>query len=187
MPNPQAKFMYWSYGPEYQGARDLPDPRLTLARHIGWKKVHSEDTEYPTPEPDNYNRAVYSSTPVDCSIIEDQVIYKYKDAWITLLYVPSEDTAQVDSWIFQCKPKAVWCHLKAPKIKQQRQMLWTRHNISDTNQTDNERLYTMGYFEALKVKYFNDDTEYVDSLLGTARAILNDPIPEELDEVDDYY
>ena len=50
--------------------------------------------------------------------------------------------------------------------------------------TDNERLYTMGYYEDLKVKYFNDDTTYVDSLLGSARAILSDPIPEELDDAD---
>ena len=63
-------------------------------------------------------------------------------------------------------------------------MLWTRHNISDTNMTDNERLYTMGYFETLKVKYFNDDTNYVDSLLGQARAILKDPWPEVKDETD---
>lgn len=188
MPNPQSKFMYWSYGPEYQGTQDLPDPRIQLARQTGWKKFHSHETEYPTPEPDNYNRAVLAHIPIDCSILEDQVFYKHRDSWITLMYVPEEQIVQVDSWIRQCRPMAVWCHLKPPKVKPQRGMLWTRDNISDTNMTDNERLYTMGYFEELKVKYFSDDTEYVDSLLGSARAILENFVPEEQnDEVDDLY
>ena len=187
MTTTQPRFMYWSYGPEYRGIQDLPDPRIQLARQIGWRKFHSHETEYPTPEPDNYNRAVFAHIPIDCSILEDQVFYKHRLGWMSLFYVPPEQIVQVDSWIRQCRPMAVWCHLKPPKIKPQRGMLWTRDNISDTNMTDNERLYTMGYFEELKVKYFNDDATYVDSLLGSARAILKNPIPEELDdEVEDY-
>jgi len=179
--------MYWTYGPEYQGIQDLPDPRLALAKQTGWKKMHIDVTEYPTPEPDNYNRAILAHIPIDCSIVEDQVFYKYKDSWITLLYVPEDQCTEIDSWIIQCRPMAVWCHLKPPRIKPQRGMLWTRDNISDKNMTDNERLYTMGYFDELKVKYFNDDTSYVDSLLGTARAILANPVPEEQDdEVEDF-
>jgi len=182
----QQKFMYWTYGPEYQGIRDLPDPRILIARHIGWKKLHSPETEYSIPEPDNYNRAILAHIPIDCSIIKDQVFYKYKDSWVTLLYVPLEQCSQVDNWIRQCRPMAVWCHLKPPKIKPQRGMLWARENISDNNMTDNERLYTMGYFEDFKVKYFNDDATYVDSLLGSARAILKNYVPEEHnDEVED--
>ena len=188
MTTAQQRFMYWSYGPEYQGSQDLPDPRIQLARQIGWKKAHGVETEYHTPEPDNYNRAVLAHIPIDCSIIEDQVFYKYKDSWISLMYVPPEQCNQIDSWIRQCRPMAVWCHLKPPRIKPQRGMLWVRDNISDKNMTDNERLYTMGYFEDLKIKYFNDDADYVDSLLGSARAILKNYVPEEhSDEVDDLY
>lgn len=182
------KHMFWTYGPEYSGRTEFNDPRVVLARHTGWKKYHVPETDYCIPEPDNYNRAVFARLPIDCAMIEDQVIFydQENQGWITLMYVPPEQLTAVDAWIQQCRPLANWIHLKAPKIKQRRGLLWTRDNISDSMQTDNERLYTMGYYEDLKVKYFNDDTEYVDSLLGTARAILKNPIPEELDEVDEF-
>ena len=177
------KHMYWTYGPEYANKNELNDPRLALAKWMGWKKLHTPETEYRTPEPDNYNRAVFAAEAIDCTIIEDQVVFydKVNKGWITLLYVPDEQTTEVDAWIQQCRPWAYWVHLRAPKIKPQRGMLWARHNIGNDNQTDNERLYTMGYYEDLKVKYFSDDTEYVDSLLGEARASLKNPEPKVLD------
>lgn len=189
MPNAHSKFMYWTYSYEFQGKKDFQDPRVLIARHTGWKKTTCEDTEYPIPEPDNFNRAMATVKLTECPLIEDQVIYydNQKKCWINVMYVPDELRVEIDRWISAQLTIAVWRHLKSPRLKQQRNLLWTRHNISDTNQTDNERLYTMGYYEDLKVKYFNDDAAYVDSLLGTARAILSDPIPEELDEVDDLY
>lgn len=181
------KHMFWTYGPEFAKRNYLSDPRMALAKHIGWKKFHYPDTEFKTPEPDNYNRAILAKYPYDCTVIEDQVFYYDKDTkgWITLMYVPDNLVGAVDSWIYQCKPWAVWCHQRAPKIKPQRSLLWVRSNICEDNQTDNERLYTMGYFDDLKVKYFSDDTEYVDSLLGEARASLKNPLPEE-EELDEF-
>lgn len=189
MYNTQPRHVYWTYGPEFHGS-ELVDPRIAVAKQIAWKKSSTDYTEYSTPEPDNYNRAVVANMPIECSIIEDQVVYydQQRKHWITLMYVPEEQITEVDSWIHQCKPRAIWQHNKPPKVKPLKSLLWTRNNISDRNMTDNERLYTMGYFEELKVKYFSDDTEYVDSLLGEARAILKDPWPEaEEIEVDDLY
>lgn len=181
------KHMFWTYGPEFARRNYLSDPRVTLAKHIGWKKYHYADTEFKTPEPDNYNRAILSKYPVDCTIIEDQVFYYDADykGWITLMYVPESQCAAVDAWIQQCQPWAVWCHQRAPKIKSRRGMLWARGNISDDFQTDNERLFTMGYFDTFKVKYFDDDTEYVDSLLGEARATLKNP-QQDVEELDEF-
>ena len=181
--------VYWTYSYEFSGKKDFIDPRIAIARQIGWKKGNCELTDYPTPEPDNYNRAVFTTKLWECPLVEDQVVYydQSKQGWITVMYVPEEDTVEVDRWIQHLPTIAVWRHLKPSKIRPQRSLLWTRHNISDTNQTDNERLYTMGYFDELKVKYFSDDTAYVDSLLGEARAILKDPWPEaEEIEVDDF-
>jgi hypothetical protein len=180
------KFMFWTYAPEYSSTAELPDPRLAVARYTGWKKLHTPETDYCTPEPDNYNRAILSHSPVDCTIVEDQVIYYITASklWITLMYVPEELAVQVDTWMAQCKPLAYWQHNKPPKIKQQRGLLWARGNMRDDTQTDNERLFTMGYFDEFKVKYFNDDATYVDSLLGEARASLKvlQPEVEEHDE-----
>tara|TARA_R110000868_G_scaffold396748_1_gene669039 strand:+ start:416 stop:979 length:564 start_codon:yes stop_codon:yes gene_type:complete len=177
------KHMFWTCAPEYFSTAELPDPRLAVARYTGWKKLHTPETDYCTPEPDNYNRAILSRNPVDCTIVEDQVIYyiSANKLWITLMYVPEELVVQVDTWMAQCKPLAYWQHLRAPKIKPTRGLLWARGNIRDDTQTDNERLFTMGYFDEFKVKYFSDDTTYVDSLLGEARAALNSPQPEAED------
>ena len=178
------KHMYWTYGPEYANRCELNDPRIAVAKWLGWKKTNTVETEYRIPEPDNYNRAVFAKTPIDCSIVKDQVVFydKLGLGWITLMYVPEHQTTAVDTWIQQCRPQAHWQHFKAPKIKPRRGILWVRGNINENNQTDNERLYTMGYFDNLKIKYFSDDTEYVDSLLGEARASLKNP---QL-EVEDY-
>jgi hypothetical protein len=183
------RHVYWTYSYGFNGKKDFIDPRIPIARHIGWKKSTSEFADYPTPEPDNYNRAVFTTKLWECPLVEDQVVYydQNKQGWMIVLYVPQEDIVEVDRWIYHLPTIAVWRHLKPPKIKPQRSLLWTRGNISDTNQTDNERLYTMGYFDELKVKYFSDDAAYVDSLLGEARAILKDPWPEaEETEVDDF-
>lgn len=180
------KYVFWTYHNEYPGTRNFIDPRLPIARLTGWKKATGDFTECPTPEPDNYNRAIVTNKPLECLLIEDQVIYfdQYHKHWITLMYVPEEQINDVDLWIKCCNKSAVWCHLKPPAVKKQRALLWTRDNMNSTNMTENERLYTLGYYKNLKIKYFNDDTTYVDSLLGSARAVLDDPIPEELDDTD---
>jgi hypothetical protein len=127
--------------------------------------------------------------PTECPLIEDQVMFydSLRQGWITLMYVPQEQLTEVNAWITQLNPQADWRYTKAPKPKPHRQLLWTRHNFKINEQTENERLYTMGYYENLKSKYFSDDAEYVDSLLGTARAVLENFVPEEQnDEVDDF-
>jgi len=175
----------WIYPRYYRGRKDHTDPRLAIARQMAWKKyAQAEYTEYPVPEPDNYNRAVFSTKPIDCLLVEDQVIYydASREGWITVLYVPDDKTELVDAWIKQFP--IYWHHLKPPKIKRQKPLLWTRPKISDDAMTTNEKLYAEGYYENFKIKYFSDDTEYVDSLLGVARVILKNPVPEELDYTD---
>lgn len=182
----QNRYVFWTYNKEYKLAKDFIDPRIAIVKLTGWKKTTSEFTEYTLPEPDNYNRAIVTDKPCECPLIEDQVIYfdQNRRSWITLMYVPDCQINDIDLWIKTQNKIAVWCHLKPPQLKQNRTLLWTRENVSDRAMTDNERLYTLGYYENFKVKYFNDDIEYIDSLLGTARAVLNDPIPEELDDTD---
>jgi hypothetical protein len=186
MPNPQSRYMFWTYSPELKDKHDFPDPRIPIARHIAWTKTTNPDTEFFTPEPDNYNRAIFTEKITECTLVEDQVIYydKVRQGWLTIMYVPDEQIQEIDAWITQSNKLAVWCHLKPPRIKPRRNLLWARGNIRDDTQTDNERLYTMGYYENLKVKYFSDDTTYVDSLLGEARATLKNFVPEEQSETD---
>jgi len=114
------KPMTWCYNTQAP-RRDYIDPRIPIAKQIGWTKLHG-DTPYTVPEPDNYNRAVVTAKPVECLGIEDQVIYKdrSKNAWITVLYVPEEQQAEYDLWLKRINPRAHWQHTRAPKLKKQR-------------------------------------------------------------------
>jgi hypothetical protein len=177
----------WNYTRHFKPKRDLIDPRIAIARHIGWHRGTAPDTEHSVPEPDNYNRAIFANKPVDCEFIEDQVFYfdKQRLNWFSIYYVPDEQVEEFNLWVEKIEPTALWQHLNAPKIRPQRSLLWCRDNKSSRTLTDNERLHTMGYYEELKVKYFNDDTAYVDSLLGEARALLENFVPEEQSDADD--
>jgi len=115
--------MFWSYlGPKPR--RDYIDPRIPVARQVGWQKLAGE-TPYSIPEPDNYNRAVLTDHPVECLAVEDQVIYKdiSKNGWITVLYVPEEQHDEYDQWLTTINLRAYWQHTKPPKLKNRRSIL----------------------------------------------------------------
>jgi hypothetical protein len=112
------KYIYWTYN-GFKPRRDFVDPRLAVAKHIGWQKLFGPDTMWNVPEPDNYNRAILTEKPTECVFIEDQVIYKdvAKDVWITLMYVPDEQLSEYDAWMLRLQPLANWQHNNAPKIR----------------------------------------------------------------------
>jgi hypothetical protein len=176
----------WTYTKAFQLKRDLVDPRIAIARHINWYRGKSAETANSVPEPDNYNRSIFADKPCECKFIKDQVFYfdKAKNAWFSVYYVPESQFEEFNLWIQEIKPSAVWHHTTTPKPRPQRPLLWNRGNVSERFLTDNERLHTLGYYENLKLKYFSDDPEYVDSLLGNARALLKDFVPEEQSDAD---
>ena len=112
------KKMFWNYT-KVKPKRDYIDPRIIVARHIGWQKLFGDQTYYSVPEPDNYNRAVLTIKPVECKFIEDQVIYKdaNKGGWITLMYVPDEQLGEYDAWLNRTDNLAYWQHIKAPVMR----------------------------------------------------------------------
>ena len=118
------KLIYWTYNTKRLG-REYNDPRLLVAKHIGWQKLFGTYTMFSVPEPDNYNRAIISKKPVECLFVEDQVIYKdtNKNAWITLMYVPEEQLSEYNAWLMKLQPDAYWQHLQAPKIRQRKESL----------------------------------------------------------------
>jgi hypothetical protein len=111
---------YWTYSQNVN--QHLPDPRIRIARHIGWQKNTGDDTSYSVPEPDNYNRAVITDTAVECPFIENQVIYKdsVRNGWICVMLVAEEQSGEYTAWLKRLAPKAHWHHYKAPKLKKSR-------------------------------------------------------------------
>lgn len=118
------KLIHWTYNSQ-RPKRDYIDPRLPVARHIGWTKLAGSETMFSVPEPDNYNRAILTKKPVECVFVEDQVIYKdlNKDMWITLLYIPDEQLGEYNAWTMRLKPEAYWQHTQAPKIRYRKDSL----------------------------------------------------------------
>ena len=154
--------------------RQPADPRLAISQHVGWAKQGSEYTEFSLPEPINYNRAIYHSKYIECAFVKDQVFYlepKLK-VKVSVYYVPQNQLAEFDSWMAAQPHDYLWKYLYELPLKKPRRLLTVRKNLAGI--TDNERLYTMGYYEKLGSKYFSEDDTMLSERLGPARAdILN--------------
>jgi hypothetical protein len=121
---PKHKYISWTYTGQ-RPTRKYHDPRLPIARQIGWTKLFGTETSFTLPEPDNYNRAVITLKPVECPFIEDQVIYKdfNKNAWATVLYVPEQQQAEFELWLSRTDIQAHWRHTNAPEFRRPRSIL----------------------------------------------------------------
>lgn len=155
------------------------DPRIPIARHIEWAKSYSKENFFTLPEPDNYNRATLSRRGLDCKFIKDQVFYRdiTTDNWWTVYYVPDNQITEFDSWVRTQNFLLTWSILKAAKIRPAVKLLYARKN-SDV--TDNERLFTMGYYTKLGSKYFSEDDTMLLDRLGPARADILEGVREGL-------
>jgi hypothetical protein len=118
------KYIYWTYNTE-RPRREYNDPRVPVAKHIGWQKLFGSETMYCVPEPDNYNRAIMSTTPIECVFVEDQVIYKdlSKNMWCTLMYVPEDQIGEYEAWMNRLQPVAYWQHTNAPRIRYRKESM----------------------------------------------------------------
>ena len=153
---------------------ELPDPRVAIARHIGWTKSASLLTEYSTPEPNNYNRSVCDIRSRPCNFIEDQVYYfdATRRLWFTVYYVPPELFAEFDTWMTSLPVQARWRPSLSNKLRPQRRLLWAKGSSGPGTLTDNERLFTLGYYDELRSRHFTLDDSYLNSALGKPRRLL---------------
>jgi hypothetical protein len=145
--------------------KTYPDPRLAIAKHLGWTKTLTGITDYRLPEPDNYNYAVFNRNPWECSFIADQVFYydKKMRGWWTVYYVPEEQKQEFLTWAEPLPFEICWAVQRQTKLRTPRPWLWTR--TCAVEQTTEERLYTMGYFDKLQSTYNID----ISTTLGTPR------------------
>jgi hypothetical protein len=145
------------------GGRYIADPRLLLARHISWARPHSTDTEYSTPEPDNYNYAVLNPQCEECPFIKNHVFIRDVKTkyWWTIYHVPDEQEEAFLAWAEPRDFVSCFTPHRYSKLRQRRPFLWTRANNSDSVISDNERLYTMGYYDNLQESFNIDLNKHV--------------------------
>ena len=158
-------------------ADDLPlDPRAMMAMHIGWSRVAGQDTQFHTPEPDNFNRVIMADKAVHCEFIENNVFYRdlLRDKWWTFYYVPAAQLPKFDAWLLQQNYELLWKHPRAAAVRPRRNLLWNRQSAPELNL--NERLYTMGYFDELQRKYFSEDSTMLTTRLGPLRQEVTDAL-----------
>lgn len=143
----------------------LIDPRIAISRHIGWTRPLSNITDYSLPEPDNYNFAVLNPRPCECPLIKDQVFYLDKKSknWWTVYYVPEDQREEFLTWARPLTFEVCWTPQRCSSIRHPRTLLWTRGTTAE--QTTNERLYTMGYYDLLQSSLNID----ISNILGQPR------------------
>lgn len=102
-----------------QPKKPFNDPRLAIAKHIGWIRPLASVTDQGTPEPDNYNRAVFTDQPVECKFIQDQVIYydSVRRGWFNVALVEPEQLAEYSAWTDRLNWRAKWQHDAATPIR----------------------------------------------------------------------
>lgn len=132
------------------------DPRIAIARHIGWIKPITNETEFSLPEPDHYNYAGMANQAHDCPFIADQVFYRDLKAnkWWSVYYVPQELVDAFITWAEPIQYDHCWTPHRSTRMRTRRGLLHAKkHSIE---QTLPERLFTMGYYDELQ-KEFNID------------------------------
>jgi hypothetical protein len=168
----------WRYGTGYLGLHNLVDPRIAIARHLQWQRPSTNTTDYTLPEPENYNRAIYTIKPMELPWVQDQIIYKepHKPGWITACYLTEAEAVKFDQWATMMD-MTYWRHLR-PAVPRRPRLLLARGATKSELSLD-ERLLTMGHYKNLVVKYFDGDPQYVQSRLGPVRTDLTNLLNDE--------
>lgn len=162
---------YCALGSHHRKGRDI---RAAVAAYMGWVKSYRTISDSTGLEPDNYNKGVLALKPVDCPFVRDAVYYKdlKTNKWWSIYYVPPEQEQEFLAWVDKQLIEEYWFHTSPGPIRSRRPLMWVRNNRSGL--TDNERLYTMGYYEELSRKYFSQGLEdWLLTRVGTARADIH--------------
>lgn len=160
----------WNFKPGYQGERIEFDPRVPVARHIGWRRPSQfgQPTTWSLPEPDNYNTAIYDKRIHEFPFIEEMVAYRHLDGWISIYLC--NYSVRMD-WIRQVireiKPWATW-YGKGVAMRKPITCLTVDNRINRADFTDEERFNELGFWDTLKMK--TDDPRIIDSRIGEYTA-----------------
>jgi len=178
----------WQYR---QDQAKLPDPRIEIARHIGWiTPVNLKGTPWQGIEPDNYNLAIFDDKPYDLKFMQHQCFYRLDrqflrqrvQGWVSI-YVAEErlQTILFNREILKIQPRATWRYAHAKLIRDKRTLLNREpvySNRTNDNFTTEERLWQLGYYEKLQRKYFNGDERFI-KVVGRPRGAVLNYVPEE--------
>jgi hypothetical protein len=161
--------IFWIHG---STSKIVKDPRVAISGHIGWVKPYERISDFKFPEPDNYNHAIYTTHPIECKFIENQVLYRPKKDkfWWSVYHVPKEQEEEFMAWLHTLQVRIYWRNEREQKDRNRKTLLWSKKNA--TVLTENENLYLTGYYENFRSKYFEDDGDWMQTHLGSPRENL---------------
>lgn len=163
------------------------DPRIEIARHMDWQPNYNTTSlvTWSIPEPVNYNRAVLASKPIECKFIANCVFYKTAtNQWWSVYYVLEAQQQEFEAWVKLQDIDVYWLNSRTTRLREQQRLMYSRAN-SDI--TDNERLFQMGYYETFGSKYFADaNSKSMLARLGPIRDRVYDQVEEGFDSKFDF-
>ena len=173
----------WDFWAGALQRRQNNDPRVEIARHIGWTPTTSTKTlsEWTLPEPNNYNRAVRALLPIDCPFCKNAVYYRKDGKWWSVYLIDDEQDQKFKQWLDTVPIEVYWYHNRKTIIRQPRTLLYARKN---QEMTENERLYSMGYYSRLSDKYFCNNDKLLLERLGPVRTDILEGVGEVEQEFD---
>lgn len=180
----------WQYLPGYTRTFALPDPRVAVSRHINWDKTYINNypnhTVWRTPEPDNYNFAVWHKRKHFLPDIEYQCWYRDKlgGGWMSLYVIPVEQQRIFVDYFTSNQVWATWQCTKPVSMRTRISNISLTLNKSwgkNAPRTEDERYYDMGFYDSLIARGAKAD--YVFKFAGVGRPQPQpEPEPEEEDK-----
>jgi hypothetical protein len=163
----------WNHNDPNLPAKKMRDPRIKVGFHMGWSTYHASWTTWPTPEPDNFNRAILADKPIDCELTKNCLYWRDQTGkWWSLYIIAQDKMLHFEIWLKSQTIEVLWVHNSTPEIRTRRAMLHAyRHDSIDF--TDNEWLYIKGYYKNFVSKYYSQRLEdFVAEQLGPPRQAV---------------
>ncbi len=167
----------WHLKKGYEPATVLIDPRLPIVKHMGWiSSTHEGKTFNKTPEPDNYNFAVFATGPHEIEGIDLQCWYRdrLRGGWFSLSILQTpEETHLAHTWLQTNDWLAYWLYSYAAKIRQPMSLIdrQTYRKNSKPEPCLDELLFHQGFYQGLVVKGM--DEMRLQRLAGMPRDYIN--------------
>lgn len=169
--------MAWHFKKSYEPSTVFIDPRLPVVKHISWiSNTHEGRTFNKTPEPDNYNFAIFAARPHEIQGIDYQCWYRdrLRGGWFSLSVLRNpEETHLAHTWLQTNDWYAYWVYTYAPKIRPVMSSIdrQTYRKNTKLEPVLDEILFQQGFYDTL-VKRGLDEMS-LQRLTGTPRSELN--------------
>jgi hypothetical protein len=145
----------WHFNQDYDKI-ELPDPRIAIAKHIGWTapayvKENKGYTEWSTPEPDGFSAALFALRPYECPFVENHVWYydQKRQGWFSVFYVDKIKKIEWLRWSYKLPWIAQWTVFKYSQIRKSRPMTEIKGRKGSDEITLNQRLHQMNFYSSL--------------------------------------